>query len=83
MFGRMIVSSLLFLIHFYQRAFSIYRSPRCRFVPTCSVYMAEALTEQGAWQGLQTGLKRLLKCHPWGKSGFDPLVALSHQEDPQ
>ena len=45
----------------------------CRFTPTCSEYMKEALNKYGLVKGLKIGLKRLLKCHPFGKYGYDPL----------
>ncbi len=45
----------------------------CRFTPTCSEYMAEAITEYGVIKGIKLGVKRLLKCHPFGKYGYDPI----------
>lgn len=46
---------------------------RCRFLPTCSSYGMEAMEEWGWWQGLGLLVRRLLKCHPWGASGHDPV----------
>lgn len=45
----------------------------CRFTPTCSEYMAEALEEYGTIKGIKLGLSRLLKCHPKGSFGYDPV----------
>jgi putative membrane protein insertion efficiency factor len=45
----------------------------CRFHPTCSDYMREAVERYGAWRGLLLGVKRLLKCHPLHPGGFDPV----------
>lgn len=45
----------------------------CRFTPTCSEYMKEAIDKYGVKKGLKLGIKRLLKCHPFGKYGYDPL----------
>lgn len=45
----------------------------CRFTPTCSEYTMESLEKFGTVRGLEMGLKRLSKCHPWGGSGFDPV----------
>ena len=45
----------------------------CRFTPTCSEYMKDALNKYGLIKGLKIGIKRLLKCHPFGKYGYDPL----------
>jgi hypothetical protein len=45
----------------------------CRFTPTCSEYTIEALEKFGAKKGLALGIKRFLKCHPWGESGYDPV----------
>jgi len=45
----------------------------CRFTPTCSEYTIEALEKYGALKGLGFGLKRFVKCHPWGGSGYDPV----------
>ena len=47
--------------------------PRCRYVPSCSAYALEALEGHGAWRGSVLTLQRLLRCHPWGGSGFDPV----------
>ncbi len=45
----------------------------CRFTPTCSQYMKEAILTYGTLKGLKLGIKRLLKCRPFGKYGYDPL----------
>ena len=45
----------------------------CRFLPTCSEYTKEAIIEFGLIKGITLGLRRISKCHPWGKSGHDPI----------
>ncbi len=45
----------------------------CRFRPTCSEYSYEAIQKYGATKGLWLGLKRIIRCHPWNKGGYDPL----------
>ncbi|HKR54201.1 MAG TPA: membrane protein insertion efficiency factor YidD [Chthoniobacterales bacterium] len=47
----------------------------CRFSPTCSEYCLQAIEQHGALRGSYFGLRRLLRCHPWGRSGFDPVPA--------
>jgi len=60
-------------VRFYIAAISPYTRPRCRFLPTCSAYALEALRRHGAARGLSLSLRRLLRCHPWGGSGCDPV----------
>ena len=45
----------------------------CRYQPTCSQYMLEALKVHGLYKGVFLGIKRILSCHPWGGSGYDPV----------
>ncbi len=45
----------------------------CRFTPTCSNYMIEAIKKYGTFKGIHLGIKRILRCHPKGKSGYDPV----------
>ena len=45
----------------------------CRFTPSCSTYMADAIREHGATRGVWLGVRRLLRCHPFGGHGFDPV----------
>lgn len=45
----------------------------CRYQPTCSQYMVDALKKHGPLKGLWLGSKRILRCHPWGGSGYDPV----------
>ena len=60
------------LIKIYQ-FFSRLTPPTCRFSPTCSQYTYEAIEKFGFLKGLYLGIKRILKCHPYNKGGFDPV----------
>jgi len=51
----------------------------CRFEPTCSVYFAEAVERHGAGRGMILGARRMLRCHPWGGAGWDPVPEPSLQ----
>ena len=68
-----ITKILLELIKLYQTLISPLTPSSCRFQPTCSHYAKEAIVVHGARRGSILALKRLFKCHPWGKSGFDPV----------
>ena len=67
----------------YRKLISPMLPPCCRFTPTCSAYALEALRVHGAWYGSILTLRRLLRCHPWGGSGYDPVPPKkhSHSED--
>lgn len=64
---------LILFVKFYQKCLSPFCSGCCRFRPTCSQYMIDALQTHGIVKGLYLGIKRILKCHPWGGSGYDPV----------
>lgn len=64
---------LIGVIHFYQRAISPRTPPSCRFTPTCSAYAIEAIERFGAIRGSGMALWRILRCNPWGGSGYDPV----------
>ena len=64
---------LILLIKLYQRLISPFLPGVCRFRPTCSQYMIEALQTHGLFKGLYLGIRRILRCHPWGGSGYDPV----------
>lgn len=61
------------LIKFYQKKISPAKKPCCRFFPTCSEYALQAVKKYGALKGTYKSVKRLLKCHPFHKGGYDPL----------
>ena len=69
----MIKKILLFLIKIYQKIISPIFGKRCRFYPTCSEYSKQAITKYGAIKGTYLSIKRILKCHPFHKGGYDPL----------
>lgn len=73
MFNRILILPLLWMIRFYQVAISPFLGKNCRYQPTCSQYMLEALKTHGLFRGLYLGIKRILSCHPWGGSGYDPV----------
>ncbi len=64
---------LIWIVKFYRRFISPLKKPCCRFYPTCSEYALEAITKYGAFKGTYLAVKRVLKCHPFNKGGYDPL----------
>lgn len=79
-------NALIAFIKLYKKAISPFLPNACRFEPTCSQYMIEAIEKHGIIYGLYLGIKRLLRCHPWGESGFDPVPpkgvsSLKHKKD--
>lgn len=73
MIRRLLTALLLLPIFFYQRCISPLTPPSCRFTPTCSEYAVQALRKHGPLKGLYLVVRRLLRCHPWGGSGYDPV----------
>jgi hypothetical protein len=64
---------ILFLLRGYKRYVSPLLPSSCRFEPTCSVYMYQAIEKKGVIKGIALGLRRLLRCHPFSAGGFDPV----------
>lgn len=60
-------------LRFYKRWISPVLPSACRYYPTCSEYMLEAVRKYGAAHGVWLGLRRLLRCHPFHEGGFDPV----------
>ncbi|ORJ59427.1 membrane protein insertion efficiency factor YidD [Mycobacterium simiae] len=71
--GATIVRGLVFVIQLYRHLVSPLRPPTCRFMPTCSQYAVEALTEYGLLRGSWLAIVRLAKCGPWHRGGWDPI----------
>ncbi|WP_165245099.1 membrane protein insertion efficiency factor YidD [Paludisphaera soli] len=70
--GRLVVGFLVALIRAYQVLVSPLLGNVCRFHPSCSRYMIEALRKYGLIVGLAKGLRRVARCHPWNPGGYDP-----------
>ncbi|MBO7140293.1 MAG: membrane protein insertion efficiency factor YidD [Prevotella sp.] len=64
---------LILPIIFYQRCISPFTPASCRFTPTCSQYAREAIIKHGPVRGLVLAIWRILRCNPWGGSGYDPV----------
>lgn len=64
---------LVGVIRFYQMSISPMLPASCRFTPTCSQYAVEALRKHGFLKGIYLTIRRILRCHPWGGSGYDPV----------
>lgn len=60
-------------VRMYQIVLSPLLGKNCRFDPSCSNYMLQALDEWGIFKGTYLGIKRITRCHPWGGSGSDPV----------
>ena len=64
---------LILIARFWQVGPSRVVPPSCRYLPTCSDYAIQAVEKHGAIKGGWLAMKRLLRCHPWGGSGYDPV----------
>ena len=64
---------LIIPIKIYQIIISPLLGPSCRFTPTCSQYAVEAIQKYGPFKGIWLSFKRIIRCHPWGGSGYDPV----------
>ncbi len=69
----MLARILTVAIRGYQRGISPFLPAACRFTPTCSEYARQAIDAHGARRGSYLALRRLVRCHPWGGSGYDPV----------
>ena len=73
------LSFLLMLpIRFYRLAISPMFPPTCRFTPTCSQYAIDAIQKHGPFKGFYLACRRVLRCHPWGGHGYDPVPEKFH-----
>ena len=72
--SKILSAPFILLIKFYQVCISpLKRTPTCRFTPTCSQYALEAFRKYGPAKGFWLSFKRIIRCHPWGGSGYDPV----------
>ena len=70
---RIAIFPFVVLIRFYQTCISPLTPAACRFTPTCSQYALEAFRRHGIFKGFYLAVKRILRCHPWGGHGYDPV----------
>jgi len=71
--GRAVAFVLIAAIRAYQFALRPLLAGGCRFVPSCSEYAVEAMSRHGVRRGVWLSLRRIVRCHPWGSGGFDPV----------
>lgn len=64
---------LIIIIRAYQRYWSSWHLPSCRFYPSCSSYAVEALEKYGIWRGSFFIIRRVARCHPFQPGGYDPV----------
>ncbi|RYD52223.1 MAG: membrane protein insertion efficiency factor YidD [Sphingobacteriales bacterium] len=70
---KLLSGMLLALVKVYQWGISPFLGSNCRYTPTCSQYMTDAIRKYGPIKGLRLGLKRISRCRPGGGSGYDPV----------
>ncbi|HZH36828.1 MAG TPA: membrane protein insertion efficiency factor YidD [Flavisolibacter sp.] len=73
MLSKILSFPFIALIKLYQWVLSPLLGPKCRFSPTCSQYGLEAFQKHGPIKGLWLTARRVVRCHPWGGSGYDPV----------
>lgn len=74
---------VILLVRFYQYVISPWLGPNCRYRPTCSAYTIEALKIHGFWRGGAMAVRRIGSCHPWGGSGYDPVMQKNDEKSSQ
>lgn len=72
-FSKVVAFVLIGMILFYKKAISPLFPPVCRFYPSCSAYALESIKKHGVIKGCVLSTKRILKCHPLHKGGYDPV----------
>ena len=77
-FGEEMKKILIFIIELYQKIPGSFHQS-CRFIPTCSEYAKQAITEYGSLKGSFLAIKRIFRCHPGGKYGYDPVIKKENQ----
>ncbi|QYA25481.1 membrane protein insertion efficiency factor YidD [Gramella sp. MT6] len=80
MLNRWLSKILTAIVQFYKKFISPLTPASCRYQPTCSSYMLEAIELHGPIKGFWLGLKRIGRCHPWGGSGYDPVPGKSRSK---
>lgn len=70
---KILTKIILLPVYIYRVAISPFLRPTCRYSPSCSSYAVEALKKHGPFRGTLLSLKRILRCNPWGGSGYDPV----------
>ena len=73
MIKKFLINFVVSLINFYKYLISPLLGNNCRYLPTCSEYTKESVKKFGIISGVWLGLKRIIRCHPWGKGGYDPI----------
>ena len=73
MINKILKNIAISLINLYKYLISPLLGNNCRYLPTCSEYTKESIIKYGVVKGFWLGLKRISKCHPWGKGGYDPI----------
>lgn len=66
-------SFIMFMLKGYKKFISPILPPSCRYYPTCSEYMFQAVEKYGSFKGVFMGIKRILRCNPFSKGGYDPV----------
>lgn len=67
---------IIFFIKVYQKTLSPFIGRNCRFIPTCSEYTIDAVNEYGVLKGCMLGFKRICRCNPFSKGGYDPVIKI-------
>ena len=73
MLNKIVIFPFILIIRAYQLVISPMLGSNCRFMPTCSQYTMDSLKEYGLIKGTFLSIKRIVKCHPWGSHGYDPI----------
>ena len=73
MINKIFINISISTINLYKYLISPLLGNNCRYLPTCSEYTKESIIKYGVVKGFWLGLKRISKCHPWGKGGYDPI----------